>query len=107
MKPAGPIPPDFRRCDGELLIGGRTAREWIDVAGGETPLFVYDLELPQGVVPVSTDGEVERFELMPIARVIEILRDTDDFKFNVNLVLIDFLARHGLLDPDKVPVVIP
>jgi 8-oxo-dGTP pyrophosphatase MutT (NUDIX family) len=66
-------------------------------------LFVYDLELPQGVVPVSNDGEVERFELMPIARVIETLRETDDFKFNVNLVLIDFLVRHGLLDPDREP----
>ncbi len=66
-------------------------------------LFVYDLELPQGVVPVGNDGEVERFELMPIARVVEILRETDDFKFNVNLVLIDFLARHGLLDPDGEP----
>ena len=66
-------------------------------------LFIYDLELPSGVVPVNHDGEVERFELWPIARVIETLRDTDDFKFNVNLVLIDFLARHGLLDPDKEP----
>lgn len=66
-------------------------------------LFVYDLELPQGVVPVSNDGEVERFELMPIAKVIEILRETDDFKFNVNLVLIDFLARHSLIDPDSEP----
>ena len=66
-------------------------------------LFIYDLELPQGVVPVSNDGEVERFELMPIARVVEILRETDDFKFNVNLVLIDFLARHGLIDPDREP----
>ena len=66
-------------------------------------LFIYDLELPQGVVPVGNDGEVERFELMPIARVIEILRETDDFKFNVNLVLIDFLARHGLIEPDKEP----
>jgi 8-oxo-dGTP pyrophosphatase MutT (NUDIX family) len=66
-------------------------------------LFIYDLELPQGVVPVGNDGEVERFELMPVARVIEILRETDDFKFNVNLVLIDFLARHGLIDPDREP----
>jgi 8-oxo-dGTP pyrophosphatase MutT (NUDIX family) len=66
-------------------------------------LFVYDLEIPQGVVPVGTDGEVERFELLPVQRVIEILRDTDDFKFNVNLVLIDFLIRHGLLDPDNEP----
>jgi 8-oxo-dGTP pyrophosphatase MutT (NUDIX family) len=66
-------------------------------------LFIYDLELPPGVVPVGNDGEVERFELMPVARVIEILRETDDFKFNVNLVLIDFLARHGLIDPDREP----
>jgi 8-oxo-dGTP pyrophosphatase MutT (NUDIX family) len=66
-------------------------------------LFVFDLELPPGMVPVSNDGEVERFELMPIARVIEILRETDDFKFNVNLVLIDFLTRHGELDPDREP----
>jgi 8-oxo-dGTP pyrophosphatase MutT (NUDIX family) len=66
-------------------------------------LFVYDLELPQGLVPVSNDGEVERFELMSIARVIETVRETDDFKFNVNLVLIDFLARHGLIDPDNEP----
>jgi 8-oxo-dGTP pyrophosphatase MutT (NUDIX family) len=66
-------------------------------------LFVYDLEVPHGVVPVGTDGEVERFELLPVQRVIEILRDTDDFKFNVNLVLIDFLIRHGLLDPDNEP----
>lgn len=66
-------------------------------------LFVFDLEVPAGVVPVGMDGEVERFELLPVQRVIEILRDTDDFKFNVNLVLIDFLVRHGLLDPDKEP----
>jgi 8-oxo-dGTP pyrophosphatase MutT (NUDIX family) len=66
-------------------------------------LFIYDLELPQGVVPVGNDGEVERFELMPIARTIEILRETDDFKFNVNLVLIDFLVRHGLIDADREP----
>jgi len=35
--------------------------------------------------------------------VVEILRETDDFKFNVNLVLIDFLARHGLIEPDREP----
>jgi 8-oxo-dGTP pyrophosphatase MutT (NUDIX family) len=66
-------------------------------------LFIYDLELPQGVVPVGNDGEVERFELMPIAKVMEIVRETDEFKFNVNLVLIDFMARHGLIDPDREP----
>ena len=41
MKPMGPIPSDHRRVDGALMIGGRSAADWIDRAGG-TPLFVYD-----------------------------------------------------------------
>ena len=63
-------------------------------------LFLYDLELPADFVPVNQDGEVEFFELWPIADVMARVRDTDDFKFNVALVNIDFFLRHGLLDPD-------
>ncbi|KQX22727.1 MULTISPECIES: pyridoxal-dependent decarboxylase, exosortase A system-associated [unclassified Sphingomonas] len=44
MKPTGPIPPDFRRQDGALMIGGRSADDWIGIAG-DTPLFVYDLAI--------------------------------------------------------------
>ncbi len=45
MKPTGPIPPDFvRGADGALMIGGRTADEWVAQAG-DTPLFVYDLAI--------------------------------------------------------------
>jgi 8-oxo-dGTP pyrophosphatase MutT (NUDIX family) len=57
----------------------------------------YDLVLPESFVPVATDGEVEAFELWPIARVVETVRTTDDFKFNVNLVLIDLFLRLGLI----------
>jgi 8-oxo-dGTP pyrophosphatase MutT (NUDIX family) len=63
-------------------------------------LFVYDLDLAPDVIPRNTDGEVESFERMPWQRVAEIVRDTDDFKFNCNLVVIDFLIRHGLIPPD-------
>lgn len=63
-------------------------------------LFVYDLELPEDFVPRNTDGEVEEFRLWPVERVAETVKNTDDFKFNVNLVIIDFLIRHGLLGPD-------
>ena len=63
-------------------------------------LFVYDLDLESDFVPRNTDGEVESFERMPRQRVAEIVRDTDDFKFNCNLVIIDFLIRHGLIPPD-------
>ena len=40
---------------------------------------------------------MEAFELWPIARVLQTVRDTDDFKFNVNLVLIDLFLREGLV----------
>jgi len=42
MKPMGPIPTEFARQTGDLLIGGRTADAWIEEAG-DTPLFVYDM----------------------------------------------------------------
>jgi 8-oxo-dGTP pyrophosphatase MutT (NUDIX family) len=60
-------------------------------------LHCFDLDLPAGFLPVPADGEVEGFELWPAARVMEAVRRTDSFKFNVNLVLIDFFIRHGLL----------
>jgi hypothetical protein len=60
-------------------------------------LYCYDLPLPKTFVPAATDGEVEAFELWPISRVIETLRETDDFKFNVALVLIDLFLRLGLI----------
>jgi 8-oxo-dGTP pyrophosphatase MutT (NUDIX family) len=63
-------------------------------------LFNYDLELPESFRPDNADGEVVSFHLWPIARVIETVRDTDDFKFNCALVVIDFLIRRGLIVPD-------
>ena len=63
-------------------------------------LFLYDLALPVGFAPVNADDEIAAFELWPIAKVIETVRDTDVFKFNCALVVIDFLMRHGYLDPD-------
>jgi diaminopimelate decarboxylase len=44
MKPLGPIPPGFAAIDGELAIGGRTARALAEQAKG-TPLFVYSADL--------------------------------------------------------------
>jgi 8-oxo-dGTP pyrophosphatase MutT (NUDIX family) len=59
-------------------------------------LYCYDLFLPDDFTPLAADGEVESFALWPIARVLETVRRTDDFKFNVNLVLIDLFRRLGL-----------
>ena len=60
-------------------------------------LHCYDLMLPADFTPQATDGEVEAFELWPIARVVEAVRDSEQFKFNVNLVLIDLFIRNGLI----------
>jgi 8-oxo-dGTP pyrophosphatase MutT (NUDIX family) len=60
-------------------------------------LHCYDLMLPVDFAPEAVDGEVEAFDLWPLPRVAEAVRDTDDFKFNVNLVLIDLFIRHGLI----------
>ena len=63
-------------------------------------LFVYDLEVPADFVPENRDGEIVHFELIPVSAVLERIRTTSDFKFNVNLVILDFAVRHGLLRPD-------
>lgn len=60
-------------------------------------LLCYDLEVPEDFTPHPNDDEVAVFELWPVRRVLETVRDTDDFKFNVNLVLIDLFLREGLI----------
>lgn len=68
------------------------------LGGHEDILYCYDLSLPQDFTPICTDGEVEEFYLMDIEEVAEIVKtDLDAFKPNCNLVIIDFLIRHGIL----------
>jgi hypothetical protein len=70
-------------------------------------MYCYDLELPEDFQPRCTDGEVESFHRLPAAEVARLVRDTDEFKLNCNLVVIDFLVRHGLLsqdDPDYLTI---
>jgi Domain of unknown function (DUF4743) len=64
-------------------------------------LFVFDLELPADFQPRNTDGEIEEFMLWPAERVLREIDTTDNFKFNVNLVMIDFLIRHGVIGPER------
>ena len=62
-------------------------------------LHCFDLLLPEAFRPVANDGEVAEFTLLPIEQAFALVRDTDRFKFNVNLVLIDLFLRRGLIDP--------
>ncbi|KAL0345254.1 UNVERIFIED_CONTAM: Nudix hydrolase 20, chloroplastic [Sesamum radiatum] len=64
-------------------------------------LFCYDLELPEEFVPKNEDGEVESFKLVPVTHVANIISSTQFFKENCNLVIIDFLFRHGYIKPEE------
>ena len=83
-----------------VSVGGISYRTERPEGVRDDVLFTYDLELPPDFRPVNTDGEIESFHLWPIERVIATVRDTDAFKFNCALVVIDFLVRHGCIEPD-------
>jgi 8-oxo-dGTP pyrophosphatase MutT (NUDIX family) len=81
-----------------------------DSARGLKPdvMYCYDLELPARFEPRCTDGEVQAFYLWPVERVLDTVRDTNEFKLNCNLVIIDFLIRHGRIsqdDPDYLELI--
>jgi len=63
-------------------------------------LFLYDLRVPDDFIPVDQDNEHSSFEKMPAAQALRLVAETDRFKFNVNLVIIDFAIRHGILTPE-------
>ncbi|MCG6896506.1 MAG: DUF4743 domain-containing protein [Thiocapsa sp.] len=108
-----------KECEEEAGISGALAEQAVAVGAvtycrdsdrGLKPdvMFCYDLEVPEDFEPRCTDGEVETFYRLPVEEVAAIVRDTDAFKLNCNLVIIDFLVRRGLIpqdDPDYVPVV--
>ena len=65
-------------------------------------LFCYDLSMPSTVAPKASE-EISRFELMRLSAVLKLIRDTDRFKFNVNLVILDFAIRHGVITAENEP----
>lgn len=75
-------------------------------AGGETGLmqpecqYIYDLELPEDVIPKPGDDEVEEFYLWSVDEVQEAMKK-GEFKPNCAMVALDFFVRHGVLTPEK------
>jgi hypothetical protein len=74
----------------------------LDTPAGIRPdlLFVFDLFLPRDFAPRNTDGEVAGFELWPVEQVAQVVQTSTRFKPNCALVVIDFLVRHGVIDPE-------
>ncbi|GAQ81221.1 hypothetical protein KFL_000740210 [Klebsormidium nitens] len=94
------IPPDLAR---RATAAGTVSYEMVtdENRAKRDVLFVYDLKLPSDFQPKNQDGEVESFELWPLARVAETIRKSNEYKPNVALVIIDFLVRHGYIHPDQ------
>ena len=62
MKPTGPIPAGFSATGGQLVIGAKTADEWIAEAGG-TPLFVYSEARMQAQMAALRDAMPHRLSI--------------------------------------------
>lgn len=88
------------QCAQAIPVGAVSYVMQTDIGVRRDTLFLYDLRLDPRFEPVNTDGEVDAFLLQPMEDVAARIRETDAFKFNVNLVLIDFFVRHGLIRPD-------
>lgn len=63
----------------------------------DSTLFIYDLWLPESFIPENTDGEVEQFQLIPLAQLADLTAEVFVFKDNCNLVNLDLLLRLGFI----------
>ena len=77
---------------------GRVIRLCRNVAEGLQleDLHSFDLRLAAGQVPQNQDGEVARFELLPLAQALA-LAAGDTMTVDAALVTLDFGLRHGML----------
>ena len=57
------------------------------------------ITMQEDFIPTPVDGEVESFQLETISSIVEILvkGGPTGYKPNCNLVVIDFLIRHGII----------
>lgn len=65
-------------------------------------LFCYDLVMPAAIKPRASE-EISRYDLKPLAAVLKEVRTSARYKFNVNLVIIDFAIRRGVITPENEP----
>jgi 8-oxo-dGTP pyrophosphatase MutT (NUDIX family) len=65
-------------------------------------ISLYDIELPQDVVPRPHDDEVSSFTLMAVEDLKSALL-REEFKPDSAAVLVEFLIRHGFITPENEP----
>jgi 8-oxo-dGTP pyrophosphatase MutT (NUDIX family) len=81
-------------------VGAVTYRMEVPEGMRDDVLFLYDLAVEADFVPRNTDGEIASFRIMSFEECLKLVAETDEFKFNVNLVLIDFAIRQGVIGPE-------
>jgi 8-oxo-dGTP pyrophosphatase MutT (NUDIX family) len=75
-------------------------------AGGESDFlqpeveYLYELEVPNDMIPKPCDGEVEEFYLWSIDE-LKVALGRNEFKPNCAVVLIDFMIRHNIITPEN------
>lgn len=63
-------------------------------------IYVYDMALPETMVPRPRDGEVGEFHCMTVREVQDALLN-DEFKPDSAAVMVDFLVRHSIITPEN------
>ena len=101
------IPPEI--LDSNLRAAGCVSYRYAARRGLSTKtLAVFDLELPEDLVPINGDGEVDGFVQVPAEKCVEMLRSRlFEWKPNSALVMLDFAMRWGFIgadDPDYIAV---
>lgn len=83
---------------------GITGKDFPGEKGLVTPdiCHVYDMELPQDVIPRPHDDEVSSFTLMTVEDLKSALL-REEFKPDSAAVLIEFLIRHSFITPENEP----
>ncbi|KAK4548928.1 hypothetical protein LTR36_008701 [Oleoguttula mirabilis] len=89
---------------GVITIMGITGPDFPGEQGLCMPdvIYVYDLELPETIIPKPQDDEVEEFYCMNVEEVQRALLQ-NEFKPDSAAVLVEFLMRHGIITPESEP----
>ena len=64
-------------------------------------LFCYDLKTPNDFYPKNNDGEVLKFYLWPINKILKIIKTSRRFKFDCALVIINYALKKKIINSTK------
>lgn len=92
----------YARSRGVISHMGLTGRGFPGEQGLVTPdyIYVFDIQLPEDVVPKPHDDEVSEFTLMSVDDIQAALLG-QEFNPACGAVMVDFLIRHGIITADN------